>query len=146
MTFNALHLTVMYILKCIYYNCNTFAQIMLSTLWNVNVKIPEVTAVMLWYSGVCLICVNKASTCLQDSYDSFEIAHVETGQLQIQIAIVSQAVGQVLPTGLTRPVFLAGALKETHQCKLGHYVSFSVCKHQYINTTLFDSMASHYYT
>ena len=43
MTFNALHLTVMYILKCVYYNCNTFALIMLSTLWNVNVKIPEET-------------------------------------------------------------------------------------------------------
>ena len=49
---------------------------------------------------------------LQDSDDSFEVAHMEAGKLQVQIAVVAQTIGQVMATRFTRPVLLACALRK----------------------------------
>lgn len=49
--------------------------------------------------------------CLEDPDNGLEISHVKTGQLQVKIAIMPQTVGQILPTRLTRSVFLARALR-----------------------------------
>lgn len=44
---------------------------------------------------------------------------MKTWQLQIQVAIMSQAICQILPTCQTRSVFLTGALQETGEQRDG---------------------------
>lgn len=56
------------------------------------------------------MCSDTLCTCLQDPYNGFKVSDVKAGQLQVQIPVVTQTVGQVLPAGFTWSVLLAGTL------------------------------------
>ena len=55
---------------------------------------------------------------LQDDNGALEVANMEDRQLQVNVAIVTNAVSQGLATHLTADVLLAGALTETAELAL----------------------------
>ncbi len=66
----------------------------------------------------CYVDSDTLSTCLQDPNNGFKVSDVKAGQLQVQIAVVTETVGQVLPAGFTWPVLLAGTLNTRTMIKL----------------------------